>query len=617
MIILLIVGENMNSKILNRKSAFIIVMILISITILIGISYALWSTRTSQLTSNSINSDCLKLEFTDKNTINLLNTYPLTDSEAKELIPYTFVVKNMCNVSVSYDVNLEIMDDQNKLDSQYIDLEINNNGKKRLNKYDEVTPTYKDKTYTAVEARNIISGVIDVNKSISYSIRIWMDESVTIEDDVMNKIFASKISVSASLNKITDAYTEDILNGTDPVISDYLIAVNIADDGTVTKADTTKKWYSYENKEWANAVILKDKTIDYENNAVIPEDNIESYFVWIPKYSYKLWNIENTSYTKISSWSDITIGSDKQETINIKFGTTNTDDSNSGECTTPVVSGESGNCAVGDYMTHPAFINANTNGLWVGKFETGYDGATTTSEAEVSSQDSTKIVIKPNVYSWRNNTVYNFFMASYNYNRNLDSHMMKNTEWGAVAYLSYSKYGINDEIWKNNNFNYVTGCVGSSVSSDIYKGCANSYNTITGYNGSTTGNISGIYDMNGGAWEYMAAYRENTLGSSGFDTTSVSTYAKYLDVYDALSSYAKYNYRILGDATGELGPFYNVNNSYYNNWFQDYSYFVYSVSPWFVRGSHYDYNSGAGQFAFGMFSGEAGSRRGTRLVLAI
>jgi hypothetical protein len=94
-----------------------------------------------------------------------------------------------------------------------------------------------------------------------------------------------------------------------------------------------------------------------------------------------------------------------------------------------MTSGATGNCTVGDYMTHPAFINSKSNGIWVGKFETGYNGATTTTEAEVSSTDSTKIIVKPNVYSWRSNTIYNFFMASYNYYRTLDSHMMKNTEW--------------------------------------------------------------------------------------------------------------------------------------------------------------------------------------------
>jgi hypothetical protein len=608
----------MNNKTKTKKIILTTILILIILSIIIGISYALWVTKIAQKTLNKVSSNCIKLELTDSNDIALTNAIPITDSEAKELTPYTFVVKNMCNTSISYDVNLEIMDATNRLASQYVALEINDNGKKLLSKYEETTPTYKDKTYTAVEARNLISGVIDGNKSISYSIRIWMDESVTIEDDVMNKIFASKISVSASLNKITDTYTEEILNGTDPVISDYLIAVNIADDGTVTKADTTKKWYSYENKEWANAVILKDKTIDYENNAVIPEDNIESYFVWIPKYSYQLWDLgEYTSATTISSWSDITIGSDKQDTINIKFGTTNTSDEKDNECTTPLVSGESGNCQVGDWMTHPAFINANTNGLWVGKFETGYDGATTTEEAEVSSQDSIKIIVKPNVYSWRSNTVYNFFMASYNYNRNLDSHMMKNTEWGAVSYLSYSKYGLNDEIWINNNSNYVTGCVGNSVSAGSVSTCQNTYNTTTGYKGNTTGNITGIYDMSGGAWEYMAAYGANATGLSGFSSTALSTYADYLDVYDAASDLNTYNFRILGDATGEMGPFYYVSNNYYNNWFQDYSRFVNSSSPWFARSGGYSSGSATGWFGHGRDTGSAISLIGTRLVLAI
>jgi hypothetical protein len=268
-------------------------------------------------------------------------------------------------------------------------------------------------------------------------------------------------------------------------------------------------------------------------------------------------------------------------------------------------------------MTHPAFINANTNGLWVGKFETGYDGATSTTEAEVSSADSAKIIVKPNVYNWRSNTVYNFFMASYNYNRNLDSHMIKNTEWGAVAYLSYSKYGISDEVWINNNSNYVTGCVGSSVSANKYDGCQNTYNSTTGYNGSTTGNITGIYDMSGGAWEYMAAYRKNTVGKSEFSIDDLAEYEKYLDVYNASSEVNTYNYRILGDATGEMGPFYKIGTYYYNNWFHGYSHFVEDSYPWFARSSDYDTGSGSGWFAFYRNSGGARSVSSTRLVLAI
>jgi hypothetical protein len=411
-----------------------------------------------------------------------------------------------------------------------------------------------------------------------------------------------------------EQYTETILNGADPVLSGNLIAVKIADDGTVTKADVSTKWYEYEKKVWANAVLLKDKTKTYSDGETIPEEEIESYFVWIPKYSYQLWDLgEYTSATEISSWSEAPASTASE--IQIKFGTDNTTDK-TGECATPMTSGATGNCAVGDYMTHPAFINSKSNGFWVGKFETGYNGATTTAEAQVSSLDSTKIIVKPNVYSWRSNTGYNFFMASYNYYRTLDSHMMKNTEWGAVAYLSYTKYGINNEIWINNNSNYVTGCVANSVSAGSNEGCLNAYNTTTGYNGSTTGNISGIYDMSGGANEYVAAYRGNTPGSSGFTTATLAEYASYLDVYNSESSVNTYNYRILGDATGEIGPFYKVGDNYYNNWFRDISYFVESSSPWFVRGGSHLAGSGAGQFYFHRNGGGVYSNNSARLVLA-
>ena len=57
----------------------------------------------------------------------------------------------------------------------------------------------------------------------------------------------------------TTTYTEGILNGTDPVLEEPLIPVTIENDGTVKKADLESEWYSYENKEWANAIILDDQ----------------------------------------------------------------------------------------------------------------------------------------------------------------------------------------------------------------------------------------------------------------------------------------------------------------------------------------------------------------------
>ena len=438
--------------------------------------------------------------------------------------------------------------------------------------------------------------------------------------------FNAELSISGEATVNSQIYKEVILNGTEPKLEEPLIPVTIEDDGTVKKADLTSKWYSYEEKRWANAVILKNENKEYVSGEIIPEEEIESYFVWIPKYSYKLWDLGN--YT-----SDTEIDESKVHSIEIRFGTVNTTDSVSGECTTPGISGESGNCEVGDYMTHPAFLAFNTTGLWVGKFETGYSGAASTTEAEKDTTEVDKIIVKPNVYSWREIQIANAFTVSYNYKRELDSHMMKNTEWGAVAYLSHSIYGINYEVRINNNSNYLTGYAattenGSESTTDVAM-----WNTTTGYLASTTGNIMGIYDMSGGVDEYVMGVMKDANGNlmSGMDSflnsgfngtlTDGSNYtegidfpeSKYYDAYNYNTSDFDYSRRILGDATGEMGPFYGYKSSWYN----DNSSFVYSYGLWFNRGGVYYYGSGAGAFYFNYYYGHASSFVSFRLVLCI
>ena len=188
----------------------------------------------------------------------------------------------------------------------------------------------------------------------------------------------------------------------------------------------------------------------YEDNEIIPEEKIESYFVWIPKYRYQLWDLGN--YDSLTA-----IDESKVHEIPLIFGDYNTSDEKESECTTPMESGKTGNCIVGDYMTHPAFLSIPSTGFWVGKFETGYDGAASKVEAQQNVNDSSKVIIKPNVYSWRGIQAANAFYSSYDYQRNLDSHMMKNTEWGAVAYLQHSAYGNATSVRLNNNSDYVTG----------------------------------------------------------------------------------------------------------------------------------------------------------------
>ncbi|MDD2392143.1 MAG: prepilin-type N-terminal cleavage/methylation domain-containing protein [Bacilli bacterium] len=484
-----------------------------------------------------------------------------------------------------------------------------------------------DVAYTVMPNGNLCSGNVTGDTCNGETLTIKMDgktptsgivnlssngtvATATLCINDVKVIYSDGISEYKSKDCNDMTYSENILNGADPILGSNMIPVRIKDDGTVIYADLKDGWYDYSNKEWANAVMLSSGT--YNVGDIIPESAIRSYFVWIPRYKYKIFDEGN--YTGvISSKPTESIA----QSIEIVFETKDVAISNGS--------------TEGSWLTHPAFTSFNTNGIWVGKFETGYLGATTTAGAQVNSSDSSKIIVKPDVFSWRNNTVYNMFVAAYNYNRSNDSHMMKNTEWGAVAYLSHSKYGINKEININNNSAYKTGySAAEGTDQTTYPGNYGTgatitlgYKTETGYLASTTGNITGIYDMSGGANEYMASYKSGQLGTSGFDTTTIANYnSKYFDVYSASSSQTTYNYRILGDATGEMGPFYtsfDMLGSYHfiNNWHADLSYFVGTPCPWFARGGFYYDGVLSGQFYFAAFRGTVYNYMGSRLVLAI
>ena len=442
------------------------------------------------------------------------------------------------------------------------------------------------------------------------------------------------------------SYSEAILNGTDPVLKDPLIPVTIESNGTVKKADLTNEWYNYENKEWANAVILKDESTNtnYNSGDTIPEDAIESYFVWIPKYRYQLWDLG--LYDSLTS-----IDTFKVHEIQIIFGDYNTSDDKEGECTTPMESGTSGNCAVGDYMTHPAFLSIPSTGFWVGKFETGYNGATNRSKAEQNVNDSSKIIVKPNTYSWRGIQVANAFYSSYNYKRELDSHMMKNTEWGAVAYLQHSAYGSSTSVRINNNSDYITGYAANNEPTCGYTGTNEECNKYcndgtcnTAYPNSvlasTTGNITGIYDMSGGAWEYVMNVVIDEEGNiiSGRDSINNSGFngkfsidgdslndgynlpsKKYYDTYIYATVDEQYQRRILGDATGEMGPFANVTyltqTRKIGSWYNDIASFIFYGAPYFSRGAGNIDGLIAGLFAFRTDNGRAVDSGSFHLIL--
>ena len=351
-----------------------------------------------------------------------------------------------------------------------------------------------------------------------------------------------------------------------PVLAEGMIPITY--DGTNwVKADeygAYNNWYDYGNQKWANAVMVTSAKRDTYMNAdvgtTIPENDILAYYVWIPRYKYKLFNATYAS-GKASQLIEVTFENETSTTGTV----TCTYASNGAETCQ--------NKANGNWYTHPAFTFGDTElkGIWVGKFET--TGSTTTP------------TVKPGVSSLRNINVANMYSAgklfrstdyiTSNGINQSDSHMMKNIEWGAVAYLKQSNYGLGITDIGINSGGYNTG-----------GGNGTSYKTNIGQ--STTGNITGVYDMSGGAYEYVMGNYNKTAGSSRLTVSGVPT--EHIDIYSGNSVSASH----LGDATGETA-----------GWYSDYANFVSSSAPWFARGGYYDSGDNAGVFDFNYGTGEA------------
>ena len=353
-------------------------------------------------------------------------------------------------------------------------------------------------------------------------------------------------------------------------------------------ADTSQKWYDYNNKEWANAVVL-NKGVTKNIGNEITEEEISLWYVWIPRYKYTIFNGNNEGVT--AKLINITFEHGKSNTGTLQCRTI---DDGSEMCTDNLNGGTINQIST---YTHPAFKFGNTEltGFWVGKFEV--------------SGSTSAIKVKPNVTSLRSQTVSSFFTAIQNVKttygiNNADSHMAKNMEWGAVAYLKQSRYGLGTtDIAVNTNSSYYTG----GGTSDAYK---------TKVAQSTTGNIYGVYDMSGGAWEYVMGNINNSSNAfyssnAGFTTAPD---AKYYDSYKYDSSSNKTHERgKLGDATKETLTTFGSNTG---GWYSDYAYFPSSSYSWFLRGGFYSNGTHAGVFNFNKGVGGGGSDSSARAVLS-
>ena len=490
-----------------------------------------------------------------------------------------------------------------------------------------------------------------------------------------------------------------------PVLTSGITPIKFKDPGTSEKGSYEKTessntdWYDYNGKKWANAMT---------------EDG--SMWVWIPRFAYKV----------------------NSNTFDIKFliGTTDNYYDENGKIQTAkrcTSSNADVDTKIG-YTVHPAFTDETSigyrnggwdkelTGIWVAKFEAGYASGNNSAPVKASSVSysqssvwiraveagtdsdssqtarnwldgiygSTKTAIKyptfqPVTYSMNyinHNDAFNIAKAMtengniYGLTGSADSHLMKNSEWGAVSYLSQSKYGLNGTDITVNNVSLnsggakrtntagksgvdsvyaVTGCTTASTSAgESVKTMTNingttgntanngvyTWDQLNGCKASSTGNIYGIYDLSGGTWERTAAYVANGNGnlksygaSIAYDGNTLRTAStKYTTAYPfdsstdnttianndtnlntASANNYKKNTLIYGDGIRETFTAGTGSTS----WYGDDSYYPGLYAPFSIRGGNLWNGSGAGLFSFSRTTGNSAYNLGFRAVLAV
>ena len=456
-----------------------------------------------------------------------------------------------------------------------------------------------------------------VTNSGQTSLTCTMPRSSYIPYDQPYDVYVVTQSTTPGVMQDAYSYTEvatgiSVKSTSENIIVDYdenlIPVVYVGYDGnggghweSLTKseiASNTDNWFNYTNKQWANAVtVTKDSLSKYQDkHTTIDNDDVLGYWVYIPRYAYEVQRRDAIDAPVGPQNFDIVFQTASEK--NTPAPTKSTESShldyrNSGINRTYVANSNNTTWA-----TNPAFTWGDTelNGIWVGKYET--------------TGTRTAPTVKPNQHANISERIGNFYSMARSIGKedkcnvgggsssndptddlvqnshNLattKSHMLKNSEWGAITYLAHSKYGagINTSYTRDTNVNkngaYLasgsedadgdqstyspTGCgpasAGSTssyntnavldvenIESDLACGSAQkAYNGNIGVLSSTTNNgdsdtgqgIYGVYGLSGGVGEYVMGNRATSNIQSGGSTSYMKIPAQppYVDLYVA------------------------------------------------------------------------------------
>lgn len=479
---------------------------------------------------------------------------------------------------------------------------------------------------------------------------IYVQTQAASPATIPNSFTYTKPTGSTTINSgtvavdIDDSMIPVVYTGSTTTSGGKWTSVSIAD----IKADPTK-WFDYigdstdgDGPHWANAVTVNNPENYRESGVDIPQSEIKGYWVYIPRYAYRVQRRDASNSTVSAQNFDIVF-----ETKDTPKKTPVACSGNYLSCSSSTYGAETGT----GWATHPAFTwtdgteagTTELNGFWIGKFETTgsiKEPTVLPNQYHKANEyigvfyDIAKSIGQPdpsNTYGNGTATTSNAHNLMI-----LSSHMLKNSEWGAVAYLASSQYGAGiasdgSSNVKNNaskddsagsddgdgkDSASITGCGpydinGSTTTYNCSGDIAHQYQSDIGQLASTTGNEYGVYDMAAGAYEYVMGNYSTNLSQSGGSTTYMKTAVKppYVDIYN-ITGNNSCTWNTSGSGCGGHALFETAG------WGGDDANFVNSGFPWFLRGGYWDDGTNAGVFGSGDYNGYGSYYYGFRVALS-
>ncbi len=276
-------------------------MIFLSVTYAF-INVTLTGTKQQIITAGDIS---LVLEE-DENNLTIENALPMYDEVGmiqEDL--FTFRLVNNGTANTNYIVKLvDVTNGNNKLSTNDVRYYLTKNGVGILESLSSLSDGVID------------TGTIARDQTIHYTLRLWIRDGVTDNSSISGKSLSYRIDVEAE-QLILDENGCEILPETEPnepiLASGMIPVIYDEEQESWVKADTTNTWYDYSNQMWANAVTVTEENrstyMSSEAGTAISTDDINTMWVWIPRYSYAIKAPYGKSTQKCSELGEITADS--------------------------------------------------------------------------------------------------------------------------------------------------------------------------------------------------------------------------------------------------------------------------------------------------------------------